>query len=508
MKKIIAISLFVQLSLLLQAQIAPVDMEFNVIKSYAGWKANTKIQISGVQHVTEVLDNNSAPEERFFLIEKGDHSRHEVKSRFDGALEVIPKSPDDIWNYYTIGSVLNMIQKKGFQTSLRNELEDDAIEFIYRLENDGRAFSDPYLENYIYSLVSKIAPTTLVDGRPGNVNIVILNDEEQNAFTFSNGTIVITTGLLSILHSEDELVAILSHEIAHFVFDHSIANINAAIKRQKRAEFWAAVATGVAAAGEVYAASKDPYYIPGAATIGTAVISTAIASSYIKQQGMEYNHEQENEADEAAIKILELLGYRKEALATALSRMRNIYLEERSNASYFTSYTHPSLNERIKKLGTPSKTNDSKFEKMVSFAVTSVAAKKVSNRRFRQALGLVDQNISNGVGIANDYIMKASCMLALRNDDQSNNDALSCVLTAKQLDPLNINFYKPETIALLRLNRKQQASDTLEEYRKALKNASAQLKEIESDEVWAYWNSYFSKEDIWANNMLIKLKGM
>ena len=508
MKKNLLLFLFVQISVLLQAQVAPVDMEFNVIKSYAGWKSKSKVQISGIEHVTEVLTNATAPIEKYFLIEKGNGSKHEVKSRFDGAMQVIPKCPDDIWNYYTIGTVLNMIQKKGFQTELRNELEDDAIDFIYRLEKDGRAFSDPYLENYIYSLVSKIAPTTLVDGRPGNVNIVILNDEEQNAFTFSNGTIVITTGLLSVLHSEDELVAILSHEIAHFVFDHSIANINAAIKRQKRAEFWAGVATGIAAVGDVYAASKNPYYRPGAATIGTAVISTAIASSYIKQQGMEYNHEQENEADEAAIKILELLGYRKDALATALSRMRNIYLEERSNASYFTSYTHPSLNERISKLGSPYQAKDPKFEKMVSFAVTSAARKKVANRRFRQALSLVDQNISNGVGIADDYIMKASCMLALKNDDQSNNDALSCVMTAKQLDPSDINFYKPEIIALLRLNMKQQAFSTLEEYRKALKNESNHLKEIESDEVWAYWNSYFIKEDTWINNMLIKLKGM
>lgn len=258
----------------------------------------------------------------------------------------------------------------------------------------------------------------------------------------------------------------------------------------------------------VYAASKNPYYRPGTATIGTAIISTAIASSYIKQQGMEYNHEQENEADEAALKILELLGYRKDALATALSRMRNVYLEERSNASYFTSYTHPSLNERITKLGTPYQTKDSKYEKMVSFAVTSAATKKFSDRRFRQALSLVDQNISNDVGIADDYIMKASCVLALKNDDQSNNEALSCVLTAKQLDPSNINFYKPEIIAQLRLNKKQQAATTLDDYRKALKHASEQLKEIESDEVWAYWNSYFSKESTWINNMLIKLKGM
>lgn len=509
MKRVFVLLLVVHLYFLSHGQIVPVDMELEVKKSYAGWKPNSKIQISGIEHITELSLTYKLPIERYFLIEKGKETKYEVKSRFDGALEVIPRCPDDIWNYYTIGTVLNMIQKKGFQTSLRNELEDEAIDFIYSLKKDGRAFSDPYLENYIYSLISKIAPTTLVDGRPGNVNIVILNDEDYNAFTFANGTMAITTGLLSALHSEDELVAILSHEIAHFVFDHSVANINAEIKRKRIAESIAALSTVAAASVEAYAASNNPRYSPGAATIGTAMISSAIAASYVKQQGMLYNHEQENEADDAAVKILKFLGYDKNALSTALSRIQNALIEERSNAFYFQSYTHPALNERIGKLGVPNySSKDPAFEKMVSFAVTSVAAKKVANRRFRQALKLVEQNISNGVGTANDYIMKSSCILALKNDDQSNNEALSCIRTAKELDRSNIDLYKPEIIALLRLKKNQQATLTLEEYRNALAKESEWIKNIKSDSDWSYWNSYYSQEYAWIKKMLIKLKGM
>lgn len=488
----------------------PMDMEYNVVKSYAGWKANTKIHISGIEHITEdnTFSNNPIPNEKYYLIDQHDGTKHEVKTRFDGAMEIVPKFTDDIWNHYIIGNVLTLIQKEGFQSKLRKQMEDDALDFIHRLEMDGRSFSDPYLENYIYSLVSKIAPATMIDGRPGNVNIVIINDEDQNAFTFSNGTIVITTSLLATLHSEDELVAILSHEIAHFVLDHSVVNTSAMIKRKESAEFWAGVATVAAAAVDIYAASRNRNYIPGWATWTTYMISSAIAASFLEEQGIHYNHQQEYEADDAAVKVLEFLGYQKDALASALSRLRDTYLEERNTALYFSTYTHPSLNQRIKRLGTPKQYVNSNYEKMVSFAVTAAVERKVAMKRFRQALSLVNQNIDNGVGVADDYINKASCLLAIKNDIESNENALNCIHTAKELSPSSINLYKPEIVALLRLNDKAEATRTLKDYQVALDAVSLDLKNQSSADAWNFWSSYIVKERTWINNMLIKLRGM
>ena len=173
------------------------------------------------------------------------------------------------------------LEKKGIQNSLRAEMEKDALEYISKVKAYGLEFNDPYLENYIYSLIAKIAPVTIVDGRPGNVNLLILEDATLNACIYPNGTLVINTGLLSALHSEDELVAILSHEIAHFILDHSIDNVNKNKARQKRAEFWAALATGVAAVAEGVVASQNKYYVPGAATLGVAMMASTIASNVI-----------------------------------------------------------------------------------------------------------------------------------------------------------------------------------------------------------------------------------
>lgn len=513
MKRILLIATIILSTLFSYAQEYNVDMNCTLSRSYNRWKSGSNINITKIKHETINLNYNGlyAPyniREQYYFYEKGSNVPIEVNTRLTENMVCNCNyvTVDDIWNYYIVCNVLPMIQKKGFQNQLRDELEEDALYFIQRLQADGRAFKDPYLENYIYGLIAKIAPTTLVDGRPGNVSIVILNDDEQNAFTFSNGIIVITTGLLANLHSEDELVAILAHEIAHFVLDHSVENVNAAISRQKRAAFWAALATGIAATGEIIAVSNNPYYTPGAATIATAAISTAMANSYIQQQGMEYNHAQEDEADKVAKELLKLLDYNENALATALERMKISNQEERSNTAYISSYTHPALVNRIQNLGTPNITIKNKdFEKMVSFAVSSAAMKKYSARRYRQALRLIEQNIANNVATTEDYIIRASCLLALYNNSTSNQKAEASIAQAKKLSPNDINIFKPEIITLLRLNKNNEAIDMLKNYQTAIDETLVSLKDIGNGNEWSYWNNYFLSEKNWTKNMLIKI---
>lgn len=153
-------------------------------------------------------------------------------------------------------SVFESIMKNGIQYGLRKELEEDAIQFIQYIDQNNLAFDDDCLESYIYSLVYRIYPNKIDDGRPGILNVKILKKLTANAAIFPNGTMIINTGLLSTINSEEELIGILAHEVAHYVLDHSIININKAEKRKKRAEFWAAFATGLAVAADVAVSSN------------------------------------------------------------------------------------------------------------------------------------------------------------------------------------------------------------------------------------------------------------
>jgi hypothetical protein len=49
----------------------------------------------------------------------------------------------------------------------------------------------------------------------GGYHFALLDSDEVNAFACPGGTILITTGMLKTVRNEDELAAVLAHEIAH-----------------------------------------------------------------------------------------------------------------------------------------------------------------------------------------------------------------------------------------------------------------------------------------------------
>ena len=414
----------------------------------------------------------------------------------------------DIWDVGILCYSMPSILETGWQPELRKELENEALQFIYSAKSHDLEFNDPYLESYIYSLVNKIVPDVLLDNRQYSVNVFIMQDPSINAYCYPNGTIVINTGLLAALHSEAELVAILSHEIAHYVLDHSVVNINKAIEREKRAAFWAAFVTGIAAVGDGILTSQSSYYQPGILTASTAILSTTIAASAVERLGMEYNHWQESTADAIAKDVLKYLGYDENAFATALSRLENNYIVEKDASMYISSSTHPSLYKRIKRAGTPSNIHEKRYEQLVSFAVTNTAICKFNDRRFKQCLPLVNQNIVNNVATADDYLIKARCLLAMDNSQSACEEILHTIEKAKELNANKVNIYKTEIMVYLRLEDYTKAIELLSSYYDAANAEIAKLSENNQDLLFKEYDSFLRKEMDWASNMLIKIRSM
>ncbi len=422
-------------------------------------------------------------------------------SKFKSDLQFITNNIDEFWRAHIATNVFPYIKKGDDQAELRHEMELDALQFIQVLKENGLTLDDPMMKNYIYELANKILPPSLLQNSHYNVNILIQQSPELNAYCYPNGTIVVNTGLLANLHSEDELVAVLTHEIAHFVLDHSVKNVNAAIARQKRAEFWAAFATGLAAVADGVLTARNEYHIPGAITASVAVASAAIASNVVDRLGMKYNHDQETEADQLAKEILIKLGYNENALATALHRIVNKQKAEGySYALSIDSKTHPSLVRRINEQGSPNTPIEKNYEKMASFAVTNAAKFQFENRRFKQCITLVEQNIANGVGTVDDYMLYARCLLAFENTPESNTQILELVENARAIDSFshNINIDKTEILVYLRLKQYDKAQALLSAYQERIAAMSEELKHI----------IFFEQEYNWATNMIMKIKAM
>ena len=257
-------------------QTVDIDLKAKMLKTYNVWKKDSEVNIKRFVHSTQ-QGTDGYIYESFYLVDDAGN-RVDISSKVGSSFDFQYENTQQLWDAAIVTNVLHSLVKNGFNYKLRREMENDALDYIQTVRKYNLELNDPYLETYIYSLVAKIAPAYMVDCRPGSINLIIQQNPSINACCYPNGTIVLNTGLLATLHSEAELVAILSHEIAHFILDHSVQNVIAAEKRQQRAEFWAALATGLTAVAEGVIAANNEYYVPGAATIGMAVMSTNIAT--------------------------------------------------------------------------------------------------------------------------------------------------------------------------------------------------------------------------------------
>jgi Zn-dependent protease with chaperone function len=412
----------------------------------------------------------------------------------------------EFWlNQALINSVYESLTKYGPQYDLRKEWEEEALQYLYELEQRNLTFNDSYLENYIYSLAYKLYPGSINDGRPGLVNVKIMLDNLPNAFIFPNGTLIITTGLLSTINSEQELIGVLSHEISHFVLDHSTINLNKAIQRQKAAEFWSAFATGLAAASEIYMASQNEYYVPGALTYSTAILSYTIASAFTERLGLQYSREQEFAADKCAVELMKYIDIDPSALSSALSKIRDYCF---INGNYFAlsgKGTHPSLEQRINVIGKPSQFNSISYDKLISFVNSTNAIIEFNNKHFNACQKLVDRNINAGIPIEDDYILKAITNLYLYDNDEKNLESLDLINKAKELNVVpTLNIDKQEALVLIRLKKYPEAIIALESYNDKLEQENLKVEKYS----WSSKEQYLENERNWTAKMIYKVKSL
>lgn len=394
------------------------------------------------------------------------------------------------------GTTTNLLSN-GFQFELRNELNNEAIDLVNTLQSNGLFFNDDYFEDYLYTISNKIHSGLLSDNRPGNVSLKIIKDVEPNARMLPNGCIIISTGLLSTIQSEDELVGILAHEIAHFVLDHQISNYNKEIDRKKRAEFWASFATALAATADIYLAENNENHVLGVLTYSTAGIASIFSDAVISRLGVKYSQAQEIAADNAAKDILEVLKYDKRGLSVVLERIKSYSILTGNYLALSGSSTHPSLDTRINNLG--------QVDNLETFAKPAYLKKASFINSYNAWLELwyfthhlvadelVNRNINNGVATESDYIVKAVVQRRLSNTKESNEEVISFLEKAKSLNVTPyIQISKEEGLTYLRLNK-------IVEAKKAFQTYLTLLNEFEDPD------NILEEEINWTKKMIFKV---
>ncbi|MCM8762811.1 MAG: M48 family metalloprotease, partial [Candidatus Omnitrophica bacterium] len=94
-------------------------------------------------------------------------------------------------------------------------------------EKDFKLADDPLLQKRVEDIGRRLVD--VCDRKEIDYHFKVLADNEVNAFALPGGYIYINKGLIEKTASDDELAAVIGHEIGHIVARHSVKKLQAAM---------------------------------------------------------------------------------------------------------------------------------------------------------------------------------------------------------------------------------------------------------------------------------------
>ena len=151
----------------------------------------------------------------------------------------------------------------------------------------------------------------------------LVEKDEMNAFTTPGGNVYFFTGLLDKLSSDDQVAAVLAHEVGHCAARHTAKKFQAAVS-------YSVIGSLVFNAVKMESQAKQ------IAALGTDVVMNLVFSAYSRQD--------ELQADRLGIKYMDLGGYNVNGMIETFEVLKR---ESKGPQPPLLLRTHPYIDERI-----------------------------------------------------------------------------------------------------------------------------------------------------------------
>lgn len=229
-------------------------------------------------------------------------------------------------------------------TAERKHAEELAAQWVKRL---GKS-EDKAMQAHLQGVVDRLVAPLNTQGT--EYKLVLVKDQQINAFTPGGGIIVVQEGLLMYLDTEGQVAAVLAHEIAHVLRRHPVMQRKIGIARKAGRSLTDAITPD-----SMEKSIGSLLRVSGGATVNAAIRA------------------QEREADSIAIDILVAAGYDPEEMVN-VQRVFRQYAPQGSRLANMLYGSHPLSKDREeaarKKIDTtyPSVGGDvtnAKFEKLI-----------------------------------------------------------------------------------------------------------------------------------------------
>jgi predicted Zn-dependent protease len=194
--------------------------------------------------------------------------------------------------------------------------------------NTYRVWDQDRATEYVNLLGQTLAQASSRPETFGGWHFLILDSDEINAFAAPGGFIFLSRGMLRLCRSEDDLAAVLAHEVAHVELQHALRAIKGS--RLTSALTLLAVEGAKSFGGEQLSQLTTAF--EGSIT---DITGTLMNSGYARKQ--------ERQADEVAIRILKTVGYDPRALTRVLTAME----QQLKPGGHDFAATHPPPAARV-----------------------------------------------------------------------------------------------------------------------------------------------------------------
>jgi beta-barrel assembly-enhancing protease len=205
---------------------------------------------------------------------------------------------------------------------------------LHELRNQNEVIDDALLNDYINMIGYRLVAYSPKPDQP--FTFFVVRDTSINAFALPGGFVGVNAGLITTTANENELAAVLAHEISHVTQQHLVRAVEA---EQKYAPLMV-----LAMLGAIVAASHQSPYSTSNADVGAIASIEGLAA----QMQINFTRADESEADRVGIQTLAKAGYDPEAMADFFDRMQHALrpgFDENDVPSLLMD--HPVTNQRI-----------------------------------------------------------------------------------------------------------------------------------------------------------------
>lgn len=227
---------------------------------------------------------------------------------------------------FIVGCAVNPVTGKK-ELLLMSESQEIAIGKqyypIYTQASNG-LFQDDGLQEYVNKTGKRLAQ---LSDRPNlDYKFNVVNSSEVNAYALPGGKISITRGLLSRMENEDQMAAVLAHEITHVAARHSAQAYTKSM-----------AANLVLSLGQYYLEAKNVKYREYYGTAG------ALAANLVF---LKYSRDNEREADEYGMEYMIKAGYNPAGMVQTMEILQDLSKKEPSKLEIMF-LSHPPSAERV-----------------------------------------------------------------------------------------------------------------------------------------------------------------